>query len=264
MKKKIQIYLLVVGLIVAGSSYIYRSYFSSNANDGSVELTALKLSIENVMKVKDFGVGTSDDFVKVKFVVIPITKQLIDVTVRYHAKLNKMDAGVVDSFIEKANKKYIDGTFSSFAIFIIRTTGGSGGRAYFSSKLDESVVLDDDFKNYNITGYTKNLNIPFNVGVNSAYIHFDNFRKENPYSYSLTFSNFAIGVYPYISDYLHTYQWSFSFDNTELGMLALLKNGLTEEQVRENYGVYSYSRFSMSESDFLTILNTIVTLIGIA
>ena len=253
MKKRIMAIVIICFLCLAFNPV----YSQDTKTERSQTLTALVLALQHNIGFKLIDVDPSlfsDDTSII--IIVPINKEIIDTSVAYRASMENLTETESSRLLADAYEEYINGKVFVFALFIINNNFNSRRVTGFVS-FSENVFLYDEERRYNLIRYTHNFDSNLYAGWNSGYLYFPNFRHAKNNSYSVHFDGYWAS-----GNSWNLGSWSFTFDETEIGFLSLLQNGLTESEIRQNYSIAISESSAIDLSTLLNIAGLILTFIS--
>lgn len=244
------------------------SIFNIRAQE--LEQKALSLAIERNVSVRNFQHQSCSFFgyhmLKSSVILIPINKEILDAAIAYKAKSEKMSEQDAEKLRTQNYETYITGNTAAFVLFVVVSVDAGAvddryDEVYFNG-FSNNVNLQDESQKYQLEKYTRVFDAPLSPGWNKGYLYFQNFRKEQNFSYSLHFSNFIVNACKGNgSSTPLSGSWAMSFDESQIGFLSLLQKGLDENSIRKQYGITSYSTAQLNGSDILNLISTVVGLL---
>jgi hypothetical protein len=239
----------------------------------SVEQKALSLAVEQNLEIRRFHDecmkdGTSifprKDAVTASVILVPINKEVLDASIAYKAKLDGLSGSATKALEVQCYATYLNGPNAAFVLFVKTNDDLDQDDDVHFVNFGESVFLHDETRKYILEKYTRVFDEKLSPGWNRGYLYFQNFRKSKDYSYSVHFSGFVVNACASVG--VHSARpesWAMSFDEAYMKFFSLLQEGLSENSIRQKYGITSYTTAGFSGKDILDIINTVVGILSL-
>ncbi len=243
-------------------------------DNNSSELKAFRLSIEsnfefikfdNKFPVWVFGVHLTDDAIRSLVMLVPLNREIINAAVSYKAFIDKLSQRDAMAVLSKAQDEFLDGGESVFVIFVINDDHlDKDATIYFKDFKKNTFLMDEYGRKYYLKRYTRIFDGKLSPGWNKGYLYFGNFRDSRSNSYSVHFNELILDARVSVQEHASTRaSWAFSFDESEVGFLALLRKGIDEEVLRKNYGIETYKSTGLELATFMDVVGFILTVVSL-
>ncbi len=228
--------------------------------------SALEVAIEANIKYREIttSCGWFSPGLATRFLVIPLRKDIIRPAVAYKAAKDSLKPSEEEALLARTENEFLEkrGTFILIIISNSSSSLTSGTHSLsFKDFKNDLTLINESGKKFKMTSYTHNLDANLNPGFNMGYINFDNFRSGHDGhidTYTLFFRNFRMSCND-SSSLAPT--WSFLFEDSEVRFLALVREGWSKQELREDFVATPYERIGLSTSDVLAIVKFVLNFI---
>jgi hypothetical protein len=234
-----------------------------DAASQEIELEALQLAIEQNGEHRHFVRKCFLDWIRTDVFLVPIDEVILEAAVAYKAAISGMSSDDAADLREANLDRYLQGDDATFALLVRNSKGRRRFDPYDHVQFEDfanDVVLRAGNRRWRLRDYTRIFDAPLSPGWNRGYLYFENFRLTGSYDYSVHFSRFDV-----TASTRHcpkpTNEWAMSFDESDLGILALLQKGMSSREIRRNHGISGFQTAGLSGSDMMGFVQVLLGLL---
>lgn len=227
---------------------------------------ALSLALEANLKYQEFKIscGYWSNQLTSKFVIIPLKKDVIQAAIAYKAAIDNLTDNQAASIEQEHLSTLLNSGKTTFIFIVINNKQLKYGEEIlvFDSIKATTKLVGKNNKSYGLIDFSSNFSTPLSAGWNEGYLEFENFRKDysglvNTYSVQFTGYNMKCGD----PNTARIQQFSFAFDESQINYLALIEQGLSENDIKERYVSTTYETVGISEQDVLSLVKFCIKLL---
>lgn len=253
--------IILISMFVIPAVEVY-----ANQQDMNLAAEALTVTIERHMQYRVFtdrhGLGKK---VQSTIILVPVNEEVLEAAVAYRTAIENLSPSVSTQMLEQSKKYFFQSDL--FAMVLLIHNGGAFCNDDLSVFVDFSnnMILHSEVKSYNLSKYTRTFSQPLAPGWNRGFLYFKDFRPDGSISYSVQFPEYVLNAAPE-RQYQHTgarYSWVFTFEASDLQLLASIQAGTPISTIRESYGISTFSGIGLSMEDIFGILGFFAQIVAV-
>lgn len=221
---------------------------------------ALTLAIEKNLKYRSFTSNRRMSFsdLTTKVFLIPLNKEIIKASIELKASQENMSENNKALLYEKNNERFLKSDRTAFVFIIINSKIKSNEYVYIKNLPETVFIKCEGDSVLPVVDFTPSLAASLSPGWNSGYVYFEGQIPSTANSFSVVMNNILISA-----DEDVTGRWAATFDQTEVGFLSLLQQGLKAEKIREKYIITPYEESGLTKDDVINVISFLYQTISI-